>query len=87
MLSQGELPHQLNHFLAHPQIWKTGRHVNSDLVGLQKACSKPSGSFLGALDLARLAKDRYIITNMAKTGLTNLTAIVLQKCLDKNTPL
>jgi hypothetical protein len=87
MLSRGELPQQLELLLSHPRIRKAGRLVHSDLARLQKSCNRQLGSFVGALDLARLAKERYVVTNITSTGLDDLAAIVLQKRLNKNTSL
>jgi hypothetical protein len=61
--------------------------VNNDLVWLQKACCKLLNSFTSALDLAKFVKDYYVIRNMSNVRLSDLTTIVLQKHLDKNTPL
>ncbi|KAF8799068.1 ribonuclease H-like protein [Phlegmacium glaucopus] len=85
MLSKGDLPHKLKLLLSHPHILKAGRLVNSDLTYLQNACHS-SSAFVGGLDLAKFAKDRCVITNISKTSLSNLCALVLHKCLNKNVP-
>lgn len=46
-----------------------------------------SQSFVGGLDLAKLAKERHLIGNISKCSLSDLCALILQKRLDKNTPL
>lgn len=83
MLSKGELPHKLKLLLSHPRILKAGRLVNSDLTYLENACHS-SSAFVGGLDLAKFAKDRCVITNISKTSLSDLCALVLHKRLDKS---
>jgi hypothetical protein len=58
--------------------------VSSDLKYLEMACHS-STPFTGALDLARFAKERLVVSN-AKAGLADLCAATLQKRLPKNTP-
>jgi hypothetical protein len=83
MLSKGDLPHKLKLLLSHPRILKAGRLVNSDLTYLQSACHS-SSAFVGGLDLAKFAKDRCVITNISKTSLSDLCALILHKHLDKS---
>lgn len=83
MLLKGELPQKLKLLLSHPRILKVGRLVNSDLIYLQNACHS-SSAFVGGLDLAKFAKDRCVITNISKTSLSDLCALVLHKRLDKS---
>lgn len=85
MVKTGSLPNQLELLLSNPHICKAGRSVNADLLALQKVCRKPAGSFCGAIDLARLAKERNIVTDISSTTLADLAALVLKRRLDKNT--
>ncbi|XP_006463078.1 hypothetical protein AGABI2DRAFT_119897 [Agaricus bisporus var. bisporus H97] len=84
MINSGSLPNQLELLLSNPHIRKAGRSVNGDLIALQKAFRRPAGAFCGALDLARLAKERNIVTDISSTALADLTALVLQMRLNKN---
>ncbi|KAF8878031.1 hypothetical protein CPB84DRAFT_1752008 [Gymnopilus junonius] len=56
MLAGGKLPRQLEILLSHPRILKAGRLVEADLRYLQDACQSRD-PFVGALDLAKYAKD------------------------------
>jgi len=82
MLAAGEIPHQLQVLLSDPRIKKVGRLVSADLKYLQSACQSPT-SFVGALDLAKYAKDRRVTPN-ATCSLEDLCAKVLGKHLNKN---
>jgi hypothetical protein len=85
MIGKGELPHQLKLLLSHPRIFKVGRLVDTDLARLQEACHSAE-PFVGGFDLAKYAKERCVISNISKTGLSDLSALVLRKRLDKNVP-
>lgn len=82
MLAAGQLPQVLKQVLLNPRILKVGRAVAGDLKYLQETLSL-STPFLGAVDLARLAKDRLVVST-ARVGLAELVATVLNKRLDKN---
>lgn len=77
-----QIPERLAMLLENPRILKAGRLVSSDLRQLQDTFKHPR-SFVGALDLAKYAKDRHAIAN-AKCSLSDLCAIVLGKRLNKN---
>ncbi|KAF7762010.1 hypothetical protein Agabi119p4_10002 [Agaricus bisporus var. burnettii] len=47
---------------------------------------RPSQPFVEGVDLAKLAKERHLIKNISKCSLSDLSALVLQKRLTKNTP-
>jgi len=49
---------------------------------LQQACHS-TVPFIGALDLAKYAKERCVISNISKTSLADLCALVLYKRFDK----
>jgi hypothetical protein len=83
MLAHHQLPSQLKLFLANKNILKVGRSPNVDLGYLQQACQS-STPFLGGIDLAKMAKERQIITNARSCSLSDLTAIILQQQLPKN---
>lgn len=68
--------------LENPRILKAGRLVSSDLRQLQDTFKHPR-TFLGALDLAKYAKERQA-TASAKCSLADLCATVLGKRLNKN---
>ncbi|CAK5266047.1 unnamed protein product [Mycena citricolor] len=82
MLAGSRLPLALKQIFTNPRILKVGRAVHADLKNLQDACAS-TDAFVGAVDLARLAKDRLVIST-AKVGLDDLCARVLGKRLDKN---
>lgn len=82
MISKGNLPHQLKLLLSHPRILKVGRMVNTDLTHLQQACNS-SLPFVGGLELGKYAKDRHVISNIAKTSLADLCALILHSRLEK----
>ncbi len=63
---------------------KVGRLIHTDLRHLQTEC-RSSASFAGALDLARLAKDRQIVSS-AQASLSELCATVLHRRLNKAVP-
>lgn len=56
--------------------------VASDLAYLQSVC-QPSQPFTGGVDLAKLAKERHLVSN-ARCSLSDLCATILRKRLDKN---
>src|SRR6266508_275372 len=82
MVAAGRLPHQLTLLLSNPNILRVGRMVRSDLKYLEAITSSPV-PYVGAVDLANLAKERQFVSN-AKCGLADLSAAVLQKRLPKN---
>lgn len=84
MLSNGAFPATLRNFLANPAVRKVGRMVNTDLRHLQLE-SQSATPFVGAIDLARLAKDRRIVSS-AQAGLAELCALVLHRRLNKAIP-
>ncbi|KIM48835.1 hypothetical protein M413DRAFT_59520 [Hebeloma cylindrosporum] len=84
MLAEGSLPQQLKLLLSHPRILKAGRLVNTDLGYLQAACHSET-PFVGGLDLAKSAKERRIISS-TQCSLADLSAIILNKRLNKNVP-
>ncbi|KAF8971765.1 hypothetical protein BDZ97DRAFT_1650519, partial [Flammula alnicola] len=83
MIEAGRLPQALMLLLSNPNVVKVGRMVAADLKYLESAC-RPSSPFVGALDLAKFAKERQAVTS-AKCSLTDLCAAVLHKQLPKNT--
>ncbi|KAJ7718469.1 hypothetical protein B0H16DRAFT_1797469 [Mycena metata] len=84
MIAGGQIASVLTQVLESPQILKVGRAVSGDLKYLQQATSSPK-PFVGAVDLAKMAKDRLVISN-AKIGLADLCAVSLGLRLDKNVP-
>ncbi|KAJ7586237.1 hypothetical protein C8J56DRAFT_1052609 [Mycena floridula] len=82
MIAEHKLPPLLLRFLQNPKVLKAGRNVTADLKYLQKACNS-SKSFCGAVELAKLAKERLLIKS-ARLGLADLCAEVLGKRLNKN---
>ncbi len=84
MLSNGAFPASLRNFLANAAVRKVGRMINTDLRHLQIE-SQSAAPFLGAVDLARLAKDRRIVSS-AQAGLAELCALVLHRRLNKAVP-
>jgi hypothetical protein len=82
MLSRGSLPEKLIMLLSNPRIRKAGRLVSSDLRQLQDSL-QDAPAFVGALDLAKYAKERHVIPN-ARCGLADLCATVLGRRLNKN---
>ncbi|KAH9475789.1 Werner syndrome ATP-dependent helicase-like protein [Psilocybe cubensis] len=84
MLAGGTLPSQLRILLENPNIVKAGRLVEADLKHLQTASQSPK-PFVGALDLAKYAKDKMVISS-ARCSLADLCALVLGKRLNKNVP-
>ncbi|KAJ3777917.1 hypothetical protein FB446DRAFT_699599 [Lentinula raphanica] len=83
MLAGSHLPTVLKQLLCNPRILKVGRNVAIDLKYLEQATSSPANSFVGAVDLARLAKERLVI-KCATMGLADLCACTLGKRLNKN---
>jgi hypothetical protein len=65
-----------------PPSSQAGRLVTSDLLRLQQACHS-TVPFIGALDLAKYAKERCVISKISKTSLPDLCALVLHKHFDK----
>ncbi|KAG6826161.1 hypothetical protein H0H92_000919 [Tricholoma furcatifolium] len=82
MLSGNQLPLILKQVLANPKIIKVGRCITGDLKYLQEAC-KSNVSFVGAVDVAKLAKDRLLISS-ARASLSDVCAAVLKLRLNKN---
>ncbi|KAF7377554.1 3'-5' exonuclease domain-containing protein [Mycena sanguinolenta] len=82
ILAGGRIPPVLKQLLQNPRILKVGRAVAADLKYLQEA-SNTSTVFVGAVDIARFAKDWLAVTS-AKVGLADLCAKILGKCLSKN---
>ncbi|KAJ6546579.1 hypothetical protein B0H10DRAFT_2243560 [Mycena sp. CBHHK59/15] len=70
MLAGNGLPVQLKKKLLNPQILKVGRAVSGTLKYLQETCQS-TDPFVGAIDLAQLAKDRLVMPS-AKVGLADL---------------
>ncbi|KAJ7890219.1 ribonuclease H-like domain-containing protein [Mycena leptocephala] len=68
----------------NPRVLKVGRAVSGDLKYLERA-THPSKPFVGAVDLAKMAKDRLVVPN-AKIGLADLCAVTLGMRLAKNVP-
>jgi hypothetical protein len=83
MLVHNQLPHQLKLLLANKHILKVGRNPNADLSYLQQACRSPI-PFVGGVDLAKMAKERQIISNARSCSLSDLVAITLHRQLPKN---
>ncbi|KAJ3816731.1 hypothetical protein F5880DRAFT_1618992 [Lentinula raphanica] len=83
MLAGGRLPSVLKQILCNPRILKVGRNVAIDLKYLEQATASPANSFVGAIDLAKLAKERLVIKR-ATMGLADLCAATLGKRLNKN---
>jgi hypothetical protein len=81
----GKLPSALKSFLQNPRILKAGRNVSQDLKHLQKECN-PQILFVGGVELAKLAKERGVISD-AHIGLADICAAVLYARLDKSIPL
>ncbi|KAJ3717330.1 hypothetical protein C8R42DRAFT_587212 [Lentinula raphanica] len=73
----------LRQILCNPRILKVGRNVAIDLKYLEQATASPANSFVGAIDLAKLAKERLVIKR-ATMGLADLCAATLGKRLNKN---
>ena len=82
MVAEGTLLQQLKVLLSHPQILKAGHLVDADLGYFQSAC-KGSSQFVGGLNLAKYAKDQWVVNN-AQCSLADLCAWVLGKWLNKN---
>lgn len=80
---QGNIPSALQTFLTNGQILKTGRNVAQDLKRLEKEC-KSTKPFIGAVELAALAKEKGAISD-ARVGLADICAAVLHEKLDKTT--
>lgn len=83
MVAQGKLPAELQVLLENPRIRKVGRLIKSDLANLQEIC-KSTTPFCGELDLAWMAKERCLFHNIRTTSLSDLTARVLHRRLNKN---
>lgn len=79
------LPHLLCTMLANSNVIKAGRNVAADLKRLQLESKHPE-PFVGGIDLAKMAKDRALITS-ARSGLAALSAAVLQKRIIKDSAL
>ena len=79
---RGNLPLVMQRLLSSAQIHKVGRNINQDLRRLESECHS-TVPFVGGIELARLAKDRGVITD-ARLGLKDICAAVLQKRLDKS---
>ncbi|KAF6758767.1 hypothetical protein DFP72DRAFT_1167168 [Ephemerocybe angulata] len=86
LVAHCSLPAQLRAFLTNPRILKAGRNVGHDLRLLEQAFNEPTRSFVGALDLATYAKQRCVISSTKSTSLSDLTALILHKRLNKNVP-
>ncbi|GLB45618.1 putative essential for the formation of DNA replication focal centers [Lyophyllum shimeji] len=82
MLAGNQLPPLLKQVLANPKILKVGRCVAGDLKYLQQAC-RSDIPFVGGVDIAKLAKDRLVVTN-GRASLADLCAAVLNHRLNKN---
>ncbi|KAJ7921075.1 hypothetical protein B0H13DRAFT_2418703 [Mycena leptocephala] len=84
MLAGGQISTILTQILQNPRVLKVGRAVSGDLKYLERA-THPSKPFVGAVELAKMAKDRLVVTN-AKIGLADLCAVTLGMRLAKNVP-
>ncbi|KIK60525.1 hypothetical protein GYMLUDRAFT_261499 [Collybiopsis luxurians FD-317 M1] len=83
MLARGQLPAVFKQVLANPCILKVGCNVGIDLKYLEQAVSAAPHSFVGALDLAKLAKEHFLVKH-ATIGLADLCASILGRHLNKN---
>jgi hypothetical protein len=81
-VNSGRLPPFLNAFLSSPKIIKVGRNIQSDLTRLAGQLT-PRPKFIGACDIANLARDHGLIPNL-KISLAELSAQILHHRLDKN---
>ncbi|GBE88542.1 hypothetical protein SCP_1303580 [Sparassis crispa] len=84
ILAAGAFPTSLQSFLSSHHIRKVGRLVDVDLCHLEME-THSSMPFTGGFDLAKMAKERHVVSS-AQVSLSDLCAIVLQKCLDKSVP-
>jgi hypothetical protein len=82
ILAAGRLPPVLRQVLQNPRILKVSQAVAADLKYLQEASNRFTPS-VGAVDLARFAKDHLAVTS-AKIGLADLSANIIGKRLNKN---
>ncbi|KAG6808594.1 hypothetical protein H0H92_003610 [Tricholoma furcatifolium] len=82
MLAGSELPLVLKQVLTNPRIIKVGRCVASDLKYLEQVC-RSDIPFVGGIDIASLAKKKLVVSS-ARVSLSDLCAIVLNRCLKKN---
>ena len=83
MLAHGVLPEKLIMLLSNPRIRKAGRQVSTDLKLLHDCLRNEVPPFEGSLDLASYAKERHVVKT-ARASLSDLCAVVLEKCLAKN---
>jgi hypothetical protein len=72
----------MQRLLSSAQIHKVRWNINQDLHQLESECHSTI-PFVDGIELARLAKDRGVITD-AHLGLKDICAAVLQKRLDKS---
>ena len=84
LLQASKLPVEFEHMLADGRVKKVGRMVGADLKYMQKEMASKQ-LFKGATDLAKLAKERHLISD-ARCSLQDLCAVLLNKRLDKNLP-
>ncbi|KAF8633831.1 hypothetical protein AX17_004351 [Amanita inopinata Kibby_2008] len=80
------LPHSLLTFLRTPCMRKVGVNIKSDLTRLFNNCGFKQGvdpPFVGALELAQLAKEKNAAPR-ANVGLADLCSAVLRKYLPKD---
>ncbi|KAJ7868106.1 hypothetical protein B0H13DRAFT_1897262 [Mycena leptocephala] len=82
ILAAGRLPPVLRQVLQNPRILKVSQAVAADLKYLQEASNRFT-PVVGAVNLARFAKDHLAVTS-AKIGLADLTANIIVKRLNKN---
>ncbi|KAJ7158821.1 hypothetical protein C8R46DRAFT_1224735 [Mycena filopes] len=82
MLAGGRLPKALLQLLSSPRVLKVGRSVTADLKYLHEAVES-TVPFVGGVDLAKLAKDRLLVSS-AKVGLADLCATILERRLNKD---
>jgi 3'-5' exonuclease len=83
MVNARFLPQKLKILLANPRILKVGLQIQSDISILEDRCGG-NEPFRGIVDLGCYARDRYVITGRQSIGLSDLCALVLNKCLRKN---
>jgi 3''-5'' exonuclease. len=83
MVGDGKLPRNLCSLLESPDIIKAGRLIDGDINRLRESCHS-SRPFSGVSDLAKLAKERCVLQDIAGTSLSDLAARVLHLRINKN---
>lgn len=74
----------MKHILEEPRIRKVGRLIESDLKHLQAAVPSFQINHAAAEDIAQLAKQKCVIRSIRNVGLSDLSARVLHKRVNKN---